>query len=92
MTTATDTPDARAVYDLAMRLSPEERDRLIGWLADADPPVPPPPVPDWAADPGTFRAELQRIHDAVRDGTMPTYTIEETMAYLRKAQAERDRA
>lgn len=36
-----------------------------------------------------WHAELQRRVDGIRDGSMPTYSIEETMAYLHQALADR---
>ncbi|MBY0459675.1 MAG: hypothetical protein K2V38_20335 [Gemmataceae bacterium] len=85
MTTATDetelTPE---LVERVLKLSPASRDRLLGLL---DPP--PPPTPDWAAAPDALRAELQRRIEAVENGTMKTYTIDETTAYLRQVAAER---
>ena len=82
MTTATDetelTPE---LVERVLKLSPESRGRLLGLLD-------PPPTPAWAADPDALRAELQRRIEAVENGTMKTYTIEETMAYLRQVAAE----
>lgn len=77
MTTATDTPDARAVYDLAMRLSPEERDRLVGLLTDPD--LPPPP------DDAAFAAELRRRVEQVAAGAAVTLSRAEAEDAVRQA-------
>ena len=81
-TVADETELTPELVERVLKLSPASRDRLLGLLA----PERPPPLGE--ADRAALRAELQRRHDAVLDGSMPTYTIEETMAYLRQVAAE----
>jgi len=90
MSTATATeaaPDTELTIELverAMKLSPENRERLIE-LLHAGPPIPAPsPVGDWEY----WKAEIKRRIEAVENGTMKTYSIEETMEYLRQIAAE----
>ena len=90
MSTATATeaaPDTELTIELverAMKLSPENRERLIE-LLHAGPPIPTPsPVGDWEY----WKAEIKRRIEAVENGTMKTYSIEETMEYLRQIAAE----
>lgn len=47
----------------------------------------PPPSRLWT-DRAYWHAELTRRVEAVENGTMRTYSIEETMAYLRQVAAE----
>ena len=90
MSTATVTeaaPETELTTELverAMKLSPENRERLIE-LLHAGPPIPTPsPVGDWEY----WKAEIKRRIEAVENGTMKTYSIEETMEYLRQIAAE----
>jgi putative addiction module component (TIGR02574 family) len=87
--TPTATPEmleAESILDRAMKLPPVAREHVglrllesIEW---------PPEDPEEAKT--ALRAELQRRMDAIASGTMKTYTIEETMAYLRQESAERN--
>lgn len=77
MAATTGTPDARAVYDLAMKLSPEERDGLVGLLTEPD--LPPPP------DEPLFAAELRRRVEEVAAGTAVTLSRAEAEEAVRQA-------
>jgi hypothetical protein len=86
-TTTPETPETELTPDLierVMKLSPENRRRLIG-LLDAEEPIPvPPPVGDAAY----WKAEIARRIAAIQDGTMKTYTLEEAIAYWRQVDVE----
>lgn len=85
---ASTTPEGREAQDIidrALKLSPPERERIAHALLDS---VYPPDEPEEARK--ALRAELQRRMDAVDNGTMKTYSIADTMAYLRQQSAERD--
>jgi putative addiction module component (TIGR02574 family) len=84
---ATTTPgsdEARELIDRALKLPPADRERIAHELLDS---VYPPEDPEEVKK--AWRAELQRRVDAIQNGTMKTYSIEETMAYLRQECAER---
>ncbi|HVL13778.1 MAG TPA: addiction module protein [Gemmata sp.] len=83
-TTTPETPEARDIIERALQLPPVERERIAHQLLDS---VYPPDDPEEVKR--AWRAELQHRMDAIRDGTMKTYSVEETMAYLRQALAER---
>lgn len=83
MSTTTTTAEAGEILDRALKLSAAERERIAHRLLDS---VYPPPNTYESAD--ALRAELQRRIEAVENGTMKTYTLEETMAYLRQVAAE----
>ena len=87
-TTTPETPESELTPDLIERLqklSPESRDRLIVLLGGS-PPIPaPPPVGDWAY----WKEEIKRRIEAVENGTMKTYTLEEAMAKIRKDREDR---
>jgi len=92
MSTATVTeaaPETELTTELverAMKLSPENRERLIE-LLHAGPPIPTPsPVGDWEY----WKAEIKRRIEAVENGTMKTHTLEEAMADIRKAREDRE--
>jgi putative addiction module component (TIGR02574 family) len=68
------------LLDRGLKLSPESRYRFIMELLASLPPT----EEVIAVERAFLRAELTRRVKAVEDGTMPTYTIEETMAYLRR--------
>ena len=80
-----ETPEAREIIDRALKLSPPERETIARVLLES---VFPPDDPEEAKK--AWRAELQRRMDAIDNGTMKTYSIEETMAYLRQQCAERN--
>jgi putative addiction module component (TIGR02574 family) len=86
-TTTPETPDTELTPELierVMKLSPENRDRLIGLLG-ASPPIPAPPaVGDWAY----WKEEIKRRIEAVERGEMKTVTPEELHANVRKALEE----
>lgn len=85
MSTATLTPEADAVVASAMKLSAAEREVVARrLLASIDLP------PNSYESPAALRAELQRRWDAIQRGEMKTYTIQETMAHLRKSLADGD--
>ncbi|VTU02046.1 unnamed protein product [Gemmataceae bacterium] len=85
--TTTETPETELTPELierVMRLSPESQARLRELLGEG-PPVPElEPVGDWAY----WKAEIKRRIDAVENGTMKTYSLQETMEYLRQVAAE----
>ena len=83
-TTTPETPEARDIIERALQLPPVERERIAHQLLDS---VYPPDDPEEVKR--AWRAELQRRMDAICDGTMKSYSVEETMAYLRQALAER---
>jgi len=74
-----ETPEALDIIDRALKLSAAERDLIAQRLRDS---VDPPPHPYESAD--ALRAELQRRIEAVENGTMKTYTLEEAMAKIRQ--------
>lgn len=81
-TTTPETPETELTPELierVMKLSHESREKLLGLLEEVTPIPRPPPVGDAAY----WKAEIARRIAAVENGTMKTYTIEETMAYLR---------
>ena len=81
------TPELELTPDLVervMKLSAESKDKLVGMLMeDLDGPADDPEVvrAEW-------RAEIARRVEAVRSGAMKTYSVEETLAYLRQRLAE----
>jgi len=81
---ATTTPAVREIIDRALQLSPADREQIANELLDS---VYPPEDPEVVKN--AWRAELQRRIDAIDNGTMKTYSLAETMAYLRQASAER---
>lgn len=87
MSTTPETPDTELTSELidrVMKLSPRSRERLMELLGAADPIPVPPPVGDAAH----WKAEIARRIEAVKNGTMKTYTLEEAMAYWREVAAE----
>jgi putative addiction module component (TIGR02574 family) len=81
---ATTTPEARELIDRALQLSSVEREAIALRLLDSiDPP------PNAFESKEAFRTELQRRIEAIQNGTMKSYSIEETMAYLRQESSER---
>jgi hypothetical protein len=88
MSTATtpETPETELTPELierVMKLSPENRERLRALLGE--PPIPELPAEgDWAY----WKAEIQRRIEAVENGTMQTYTLEETLERIQKALDE----
>ena len=82
---ATTTPEAQEILDRALKLPETDRAAIGHVLLDS---VHPPPNSYESAE--ELRAELQRRMDAIENGTMKTYSIEETMAYLRQECAERN--
>ena len=80
---ATTTPEADEILDRAMKLSAAEREAIARRLLDS---VYPPPNTYESAD--ALRAELQRRIEAVENGTMKTYTLEETLQHMQKALDE----
>ncbi len=81
--TTPETSEVRDVLDRALKLSVAERELIAHRLLDS---VHPPPNTFESED--ALRAELLRRIKAVENGTMKTYTLEETMAYLRQVAAE----
>lgn len=82
--TTSETELTPELIERVLKLSPENRDRLIGLLG-ASPPIPEPPViGDWTY----WKAEIARRIAAVESGEMKTYTIKETMEYLRNLEPE----
>ncbi|QJW96099.1 addiction module protein [Frigoriglobus tundricola] len=81
-TTTTETPEVRDVLDRALKLSVAERELIARRLRDSI--DAPPTDADW----DYWKAEIKRRIEAVENGTMKTYTLEETMAYLRQVAAE----
>lgn len=82
----TATPAACEILDQALRLSPGEREHVGLRLLESI--EVPPEDPEEAKK--ALRAELQRRMEAIEAGTMKTYSIEETMAYLRQESAARN--
>ena len=80
----TTTTEGDEVLNQALKLSVTERERIARRLLDSIEP------PNSYDSPEALWAELQRRVDAVENGTMKTYTLEETMAYLRQVAAEGD--
>jgi putative addiction module component (TIGR02574 family) len=82
--TETELREARELIDRAMRLSPIARESIAFELLDS--------LHGPSEDPEEVRkawkAEIARRIEAVRNGTMKTYTLEETMEYLRKVVDE----
>jgi hypothetical protein len=86
--TPTATPEmleAESILDRAKRLSPAIREKLGFELLYS---VSPPPNSD--ADWTYWKAELVRRSEAVENGAMKSYTLEEAMARIRKAREERE--
>jgi putative addiction module component (TIGR02574 family) len=79
---ATLTPKARGIVDQAMQLSAAEREAIALRLLESIEP------PNSFESPEALRAELQRRWDAIQSGAEKTYSIDETMAYLRKRLAD----
>lgn len=77
------TPEVQEIIDRAMKLLPTEREFVALRLLDS---VEPPP--NSFESPEALRAELKRRIEAVQNGTMKTYSIEETMEHLRQVAAE----
>jgi len=75
---ATTTSAVREIIDRALQLSPADREQIANELLDS---VFPPEDPEVVKK--AWRAELQRRIDAIDNGTMKTYRLAETMAYLR---------
>ncbi|MBY0512326.1 MAG: hypothetical protein K2P78_00255 [Gemmataceae bacterium] len=91
MTPATTTPEspealeARELIERALTLPPAIRERVgLELLWSVDPP------PNSDADWAYWKAELVRRSEAVENGTMKTYTIEEAMAKIRKEREDRE--
>jgi putative addiction module component (TIGR02574 family) len=78
-TTTPELQEARELIDRAMKLPPSLRAEIARTLDESV--YGPPPNSD--ADRAYWKAEIARRIEAVRNGTMKTYTIEETMDYLR---------
>jgi len=75
------TPD---LIEQVKKLSPESLDKLRD-LIDRAAPIPgPPPVGDAAY----WKAEILRRSEAVENGTMKTYTLEETLERLQRVVDE----
>ncbi|MGL6096724.1 MAG: addiction module protein, partial [Fimbriiglobus sp.] len=68
----------------ALKLSPADRGRLIGLLLDAD--AGPTDEPDVVK--ASWKAELARRVESVRNGTAVTHTIAESTAFVRRALDE----
>lgn len=86
-TTTPETPEnaeARDLVERALRLPPVVREQIAHQLLDS---VYPPEDPEEVKK--AWRAELQKRFDEIKNGTVKTYSIEETMAYLRQSLAER---
>lgn len=81
--TSPENPEVRDLIDRAMKLPPEVREQIAHDLLDS---VYPPEDPEQVKT--AWRAELQRRMDAIQNGTMKTYSIEESMAYIRQSLAE----
>ena len=81
--TTAETPEVLDVLDRVLKLSAAERDLIASRLRDS---VEAPPNTFESAE--ALRAELLRRIEAVENGTMKPYTLEETMAYLRQVAAE----
>lgn len=81
-TIAFDEPDlaeAQCLVERARKLPPQLRETIAAQLlASLDAPE------DADESLAAWHAELQRRVDGIRDGTMPTYSVEETMAYVRQ--------
>ncbi len=75
------TPD---LIDRVRKLSPQSKDKLVGLLLDEleGPPDDPEEVRK------AWKDEIARRIEAVRNGTMKTYTLEETMEYLQRVVDE----
>ncbi|MDB5307896.1 MAG: hypothetical protein JWO38_2098 [Gemmataceae bacterium] len=86
MSTAT-TPEmaeARELIDRAMKLSPAVRESIALELLHSVAPSPGHPGSDWAY----WKAEIARRIEAVENGTMKTYTLEETLDYIQSVLDE----
>lgn len=82
---ATTTPEAEAIIDRALKLSAAEREVIACRLRDSLE-LP----PNTFESPEALKAELKRRIEAYERGEMKTYTLEETMAYLRQVASEGD--
>jgi putative addiction module component (TIGR02574 family) len=82
--TETELRQARELIDRAMRLSPAARQSIALELLES---LQGPPE-DAEEVRKAWKAEIARRIEAVRNGTMKTYTLEETMQYLRKVVDE----
>jgi putative addiction module component (TIGR02574 family) len=83
------TPEQDHVRDIvaeAMKLPPDVRESVALELLDSIEESPEDPE----AVKKAWQEELERRMKSVRDGTVRTYSVEETMAYLRQTIAERD--
>jgi putative addiction module component (TIGR02574 family) len=82
--TPAETEEVRDLRERALKLPPDVREQLalemLGSVRASE--------EDSAQAREALRAELQRRMDAVAAGTMKTYSVEETMAYLRQVVAE----
>jgi putative addiction module component (TIGR02574 family) len=79
--TTTTTPEADEIIERAMQLSAAEREAIaLRLLVSVEP-------PNSYESPEALRAELQRRWDAIQSGADKTYSIAETMAYLRNRLA-----
>lgn len=83
MTPTTEPTDVQDLFDRAMRLPPDVRERFAFDLLRS---VNPPPNSD--ADWAYWKAEIARRIAAVENGTMKTYTLEETIDHLQKVLDE----
>jgi len=73
------------LIERVMKLSQENREKLIGLLG-GEPPIPDlPPVGDWEY----WKAEIKRRIDDVESGRVKTYSLEETLEHMQKAMDER---
>jgi putative addiction module component (TIGR02574 family) len=77
--------EARELFARALKLPPALREGIaIDLLESVDEPA------DEEAEEKAWREELARRIESVQNGTAKTYSVEETMAYLRQALAERE--
>jgi putative addiction module component (TIGR02574 family) len=73
--------EARELFERASKLSARMRESLGLALIETVNPPPGRPDSDWAY----WKAEIARRIAAVESGQTKTYTLEETMAHVRKA-------
>jgi putative addiction module component (TIGR02574 family) len=73
------------LLERVMKLSQENRDKLISLLT-GEPPIPgPSPVGDWEY----WKAEINRRIEDIESGRVKALSHEEAMAVIRKAREER---
>jgi putative addiction module component (TIGR02574 family) len=81
----TTTSQAGEILERALQLSVAEREFIALRLLDS---IEPPPNTFESKE--ALQAELKRRIEAVENGTMKTYTLEEAMAKIRSAREERE--